>query len=332
MLNFNLLDKILVENNSFIITTHVNPDADAIGAELAFYRMLKIIKKEVKIINYSSTPYNLEFLDTDKIIEKYCLEIHKDLINSYDVILTLDMNSIKRTVKMADLILNSNIKKVCIDHHQNPEEFADYYFVDTQASATCEIIFDFLFSFYPDLITKDIAIPLYAGIMTDTGSFRFSRTTPKLHRDVAFLIEKGADPFDIYDKIYDQSKFSKVKLLGKALNTIELIYNGKIGFMTITQDDFNVTQAIESDTDNFVNFILSIEGVLFGILFIELPNGFKASFRSKGEIPADLVAKNFGGGGHRNASGARFYNQKLDKNIIDQILNYSINFLQSLGK
>lgn len=331
MIDFNLLDEIIIQNKFFVLTTHVNPDADAIGSEVAFYHILKSFNKQVRIINHSSTPYNLIFLDKENVIEKFNYEIHSEVLNNAEVIVLLDLNNLSRTVSMKDSIENSKSKKIYIDHHQSPDNSADYYFLDSEVSATGEIILDFLMAKHKNLINNEIAVPLYAAIMTDTGSFRFERTTPKLHRDIAFLIEKGADPVGIYDKIYDQSKFSKLKLLGRSLNSIKLLYNNKFAYMIITQNDLIETEAEESDTDNFVNYNLSIENVVLGLLFIELKNGFKVSFRSKGNVRADLLAKNFGGGGHKNAAGARFYNQEMNQDIINNILENSIEYLKSIG-
>ena len=129
------------------------------------------------------------------------------------------------------------------------------------------------------------------------------------------MLNTGVDPVEIYDKIYDQSKISKIRLLGRALDTLKLIENDKIGYMFITQDTFDELNAFESDTENFVNYTLSIENVVLGLLFIELKKGFKVSFRSKGNLPVNKLAAKFGGGGHTNAAGARFY----DANMIEEI-------------
>ncbi|MCX7610486.1 MAG: DHH family phosphoesterase, partial [Ignavibacterium sp.] len=225
---------IINENNSFVLTSHVNPDADAIGSEIALYNLLNKLEKKVRIINHSATPYNLKFLDEKDSIEKFDQNIHSEIILSSDVIFLLDLNNLSRVVSMQSIISKSSSLKVCIDHHQSPEEFADFYFLDTDFAATGEILLDFMKKYFEDFITKEIAIPLYAAIMTDTGSFRFERTTPKLHRDVAYLIEKGVNPFSIYDQIYDQSRFSKIKLLGKSLTTINLLYKNKLAYMIIT--------------------------------------------------------------------------------------------------
>lgn len=328
MVNFQKLKNIILSNNSFLITTHVNPDADAIGSEIAFYQILKTLGKKSFVINHSETPYNLKFLDKDNVIKQFNLDDHSDLFNKVDVLVALDFNRSDRTVSMKKNFEQSKAIKICIDHHQDPENFVDYEFIDTDYAATGDIIFSFINETKIVPITKEIAEPIYAAIMTDTGSFRFERTTAKLHRKVATLLEAGVNPTEIYDKIYDQSKFSKIKLLGRALESIQLVANGKISYMIITQKDFEEFNAIESDTENFVNYNLSIENVVLGILFIELKNGFKVSFRSKGNIPVNKLAAEFGGGGHTNASGARFFEKQMNDEIIKLILSKAESYVQ----
>lgn len=328
MVNFQKLKNIILSNNSFLITTHVNPDADAIGSEIAFYQLLKTLGKKSFVINHSETPYNLKFLDSDNVIRQFNLDDHSDLFNKVDVLVALDFNRIDRTVSMKKKFEQSKAIKICIDHHQDSEKFVDYEFIDTDYAATGDIIFSLISETKIVPITKEIAEPIYAAIMTDTGSFRFERTTAKLHLKVARLLEAGVNPTEIYDKIYDQSKFSKIKLLGRALESIQIVANGKIAYMIITQKDFEELNAIESDTENFVNYNLSIENVLLGILFIELKNGFKVSFRSKGNIPVNKLAAEFGGGGHTNASGARFFEKKMNDEIIKLILSKAESYVK----
>lgn len=315
MIDFNKLADIINSNQSFLITTHVNPDADAIGSEIAFHKLLSVIGKKSKIINHSSTPYNIQFLDSNNIIEKYDKAVHKSLLDSSDVLVALDFNRADRMVSMQKGFSESKKLKICIDHHQDPEDFVDYQFVDSNYSATGHILYDFIKSTDIIKINKDIAAPLYAAIMTDTGSFRFERTTAELHRLVAELLDTGIDPTQIYDQLYDESKLSKIKLLGKCLSSLKLIANNSIGYMILTQKNFSELYALESDTENFVNFIISIEGVKLGMLFIELKNGFKVSFRSKGNISANKLAGVFGGGGHINAAGARFRDSEMTSMI-----------------
>ena len=317
MIDFIKLREILTENTSFLITTHVNPDADAIGSEIALYFILKNLGKTAYIVNYSSTPYNLQFLDTDKKIETYDEQKHSELFNKADVLVAVDYNRSDRIVKMQQKFIQSQKIKICIDHHQGPENFTDHFFLDMSYTASGQIIYDLIKKTGIVKLTKETALPIYAAIMTDTGSFRFERTTPEIHRIAAELLEYGVDPTSVFDKIYDQSKFGKIKLLGKALNSLQLYgENNEIAYMVLTRDMFNSTKAEEHDTDGFVNFSLSVENVRIGLLFIELNEGFKVSFRSKGQIPVNKLAQEFGGGGHTNAAGLRIY----DKNLNDYLL------------
>ncbi len=310
-MDFSTLKKIIEENSNFIITCHVNPDADAIGSELAFADLLRQKNKNVKVINYSKTPYNLEFLDKDNIIEKYETTKHDDIIKTADVIILLDLNQLSRTVKMENAVRTSGAVKVCIDHHTEPEKFSEFMIVNKNYSSTGEIIFDFITQTGIAELNYNIALQLYAAIMTDTGSFRFERTTPELHRKVAILLEKGVSPYDVYDKIYAQFYLSRNKLLGYALTTLELSESGKVAYMTITQKMLKETGALEADVDGFVNYCLEIKGVQIGMLFFELKDGVKVSFRSKLDVPVNVLAEKFNGGGHFNASGTRLYDTKL---------------------
>lgn len=312
MINFEELKNLITHNNSFLLTTHVNPDADAIGSEIALYFVLKELGKKVYVINYTETPYNLTFLDPENIIEKFDPEKHATLFDEVDVLAALDFNRSDRVIKMQSYFNNSTKYKICIDHHRDPESFVDSLYTGIDYAATGHIIYNFIEETGIVKLNRSIAIPLYAAIMTDTGSFRYDRTTPEIHRLTAKLLEAGADPTDIANKIYDESKFGKIKLLGMALSTISLYgKDNKIAYMSISKDVIDQTGALENDTDGFVNMCLSIENVVMGLLFLELNEGFKVSFRSKGDIPVHKLANEFGGGGHLNASGARIRDKKM---------------------
>lgn len=331
MLEFNQLKNILLDNNSFLITTHVNPDADAIGSEIALYKILKEKGKTARIVNHSSTPYNLAFLDNQNVIEQFSEEEHKNIFQESDVIIAIDFNRSNRVVSMEKGFLNSQKLKLCIDHHQDSEDIFDYLFIGTDYSATGQIIYDFIKQTEFVKITYDIAEPIYAALMTDTGSFRFERTTPGIHLIAAELLEAGVNPGNVYDKIYDQSKFSKIKLFGRAVNSMKLFgTNYEISYMYITRKDFIETNALESDTDSFVNVSLSVENVKLGLLFLELNKGFKVSFRSKGTIPVNKLASEFGGGGHINAAGLRINDGNIEE-YIPKILSRANDYVKQFG-
>ncbi len=324
---FSLLQNIFLENDFFLLTTHVNPDADAIGSQLAVFEILKKLGKKVRLVNHSATPYNLEFMDEIQIIEKYDEKIHSHIFEEAKVVIVLDLNQANRVVKMEEGLRSFKGIKICIDHHQDSENFVDHFFGGSEYSATGEVIYDFIEQTQIVELDKRISELLYAAIMTDTGSFRFERTNPKIHRITASLLEYGVDPTDIYDKIYDQFKFGRIKLLGETLRTISLDTTRKIALMKITRDDLDKNGATEADVDGFVNYCLSIKGVVIGILIYEMKDGVKISFRSKGEIHVNKLAAEFGGGGHSNASGARLLNTTIDK-IKDKIISAAQKYLE----
>ncbi len=326
MNDFNLLLKIINENSSFLITVHVNPDADALGSQLAMYHLLKLLNKNVWAINHSETPDNLKFLDKENVIQKYDSEKHSLVFDNADVLIALDFNQSNRIVSMEKGFKESKAIKVCIDHHQSPGEFADYFFNSTAYSATGEIIYDFIKKTKIVELDYELALPIYAAIMTDTGSFKYERTTYQTHLIAAELLKCKVDPLDVYDKIYNQSNIAKVKLLGKALESIQLFSDGKICFMTIKQDMIKSTGAVESEIDGVVNFCMSVQGVRIGLLFVELKNGVKISYRSKGTIPVNKLAAEFDGGGHTNAAGSRLFNMESNS-LIEKVLKAAVKYL-----
>lgn len=319
MINYSKLFELLKLHNKFIITCHVNPDADAIGSEIAVAEILKQLGKKFVIINTSSIPYNLEFLNAKNFIKKFDEKKHLKFFKSFDAAIFLDHNDLRRTVRMEKYFREFTGTKICIDHHLQPENFTKYKFLDKTKSSTGEIILDFILSQSEIKLTKKIAQALYAAIMTDTGSFRFPKTTAELHRKVAILLEHGVKPYDVFDKIYAQDKISRNKLLGEALSSLKLSDSGKISYMTITQRDLKKAKADEAEVDGFINFGLSISGVKVALLFFELKDGVKISLRSKGNISVNKLAKQFGGGGHKNAAGIRLYNITLSR-ILPEIL------------
>lgn len=329
MTKFDELLSILKKHHTFIITSHVNPDADAIGSEIAIAGVLEQLGKEYFILNTSTTPYNLEFLDTKNIISKFDDEIHSEIFEKADCAIFLDLNYVNRTVRMEESFKNFNGKMICIDHHTKPENFADFQIIDESKSSTGEIIFDFINEIEELKFTEDIATAIYSAIMTDTGSFRFSKTTAALHRKIAVLLELGLKPEIIHDKIYAQYDFSRVKLLGEGLHSICISESGKVSYMVVTQESLKISGGIESDVDGFVNFALTTKGVKIGILFFELHDGVKISFRSKDDIPANKLAAEFGGGGHLNAAGTRLFNTRLD-DVMPKVLKSADMILEKL--
>lgn len=301
---FTRLLEIFSSKQSFVITSHVNPDADAIGSEVALALFLKAKGKSVTIINQSETPEHLKFLTELFPVHIYNGNLDHHILRA-ECFCVLDTNSPKRFSAMADTVRKSTAVKICIDHHLEHEPFADLYVIDTDVPATSELLYRIFAAENPESITAAIATGLYAGIMTDTGSFKFPKTDPETHMITADLLKRGADPYSIYQAIYESGDINKLHLLGMALERIHLHHDGRIAAMVLPRSVFSDTGTNEADVDNMTQYVLSIKHVVVGLVFVELADGVKVSFRSKGDIAINTVAKQFGGGGHKNASGAR---------------------------
>lgn len=303
---------ILLSAKNIVITTHQNPDGDAIGSALGLYHFA--VRRGIKatIINTSPTPSNLTFLPSAENIHVFTHEHDAETIQKADAIFILDLNSIKRIQTMEESVTASPAKKILIDHHQNPTISPDVAVIDTGSCSTCELIYKIILA-SGESFSPEIATALYTGIMTDTGSFRFSRTTADVFRIAGSLVEYGANPVSIAENVFNSSGFSRTVLLGKALGSLQLFYDGKLSVMSVTAEDFLQTKALEEDTDGFVQHTLTISGVVMGILFIELPDSstIKVSIRSKGIIQANSLAADYNGGGHLNAAATRIHNLSL---------------------
>ena len=329
MLDVQRFQKIISEHNSFVLTTHVNPDGDGLGSELAMKHFLQKLGKKVSIINHSATPRRYDFLDRTNS-ELNCFDEKRDTekISTVDCIMVLDTNQGNRLRSMEQAVKQSSAKKVIVDHHLEPEMFADEYFIDDSYSSTGEIVFNLLDAMRNSEhdFDKQIATELYIAIMTDTGSFRFPRTDEETHLIIAKLLSYGVDPTEAYANVYERWSKGTMLLLGKALNGMKFAHNNKFAYIVCTKKMFEETQTDVEETENFTTYPMSIEGVLGAVLINELDNGVKISFRSKGDIPFNELAKEFGGGGHKNAAGARVHDVKLD-DVVNQVIAKAEKYL-----
>ncbi len=314
------IHRIILENEKFVITSHVNPDGDAIGSELALARYIFSLGKKVRIINHSHTPeYLLFMLDEDEVFEYNSFDHDKEIAEA-DVIFLLDLNQWNRTGSLSESLQRSAAKVVCIDHHEYPDEISDILFIDTTKASTGELIYDLLVDARIK-ISYELALPIYVAILTDTGSFRFDRTTPDVHRIIAELLETGINPKAVYHKIYEQGTSGRIQLLGKALNSLQLCCNDKVSYMVITKTNLTETGTTDEDVEGFVNYCLTIKGVEVGLFFYEKEEEIKVSFRSAEKVPVNKFAAHFGGGGHFHAAGASFIMTDIEivkQTVLDQ--------------
>lgn len=321
--------KDIINNSSrIILTTHVVPDGDAIGSVIAFYEYLKLKGKSPVIINHSPTPFNLKFLDKENSIKVF-LENEKenaDLIAEADLIIVLDTNEFSRTRSMEEPLRNSPAKKICIDHHTGLKpELYSAYISNTDYPSNCSIIYDYIKDDNDKFITKDIASALYVGIMTDTGSFRHPRTDAEVFIMCADLIRKGADPVSLYEDIYAVTTMENLKLSARFIESLEFYYDNKVVVGIVTQKDFRDLGLNIDHVEGFSSIIMNILGIKIGVVLVELKDNIKISFRSKGDINVSELAKDFEGGGHKNAAGANVKNvtiQELKNEIIKKLKNY----------
>lgn len=295
----------LVEQNSrFVLTSHVRPDADALGSELAVAEMLRSRGKQVRIINPSAAPNTLEFLDPDSTVLKFGQDAGEQDVLDTDVQVILDTSAWGQLSKLGDVIRRSQATKVVIDHHVSSDDLGAIELKDTQSEATGAMVFEMAQACGFE-ISERIANWLFCAIATDTGWFRFPSTTSQTMRVIAELIDFGAQPHLLYEKLYEQKSLARLRLAGVVLNRVQLAADGRLGFTVVKRSDFKETGAAPVDTENLVNECLTVIGTVAAFIAVEQLDGkVKVSFRSRVPFDVSSVAETFGGGGHKQAAGA----------------------------
>ena len=316
-----IVEKLLASAQKVVIVGHKNPDGDAVGSCLGLSFFLKSLGHITTVIMPNDFPDFLKWLPgvEEIIVHEREREKSTELINSSDLVFTLDFNSLDRVGGELQTVLeNCSAKFVMIDHHQQPADYAVATYSDVKMSSTSEMVFHFMDALgQTEKLSKEIAVNLYTGIMTDTGSFRFSSTTPTTHRVAAKLIEAGAESAIVNQNVYDTNSPERMKLLGVALNNLVILPELYTAYITLTQKELDDHNFKKGDTEGFVNYALSVKGVVFAVIFIENKQEsiVKISFRSKGNFSVNDFARNhYSGGGHINAAGGKS-SQDLNKTI-----------------
>ncbi|MFY8221092.1 MAG: DHH family phosphoesterase [Pirellulales bacterium] len=295
---------VLRDARSFVLTSHVRPDCDALGSELGMLGILEAIGKDVRIVNAQATPANLKWIDPDHRLESLAEGVKKDDLVSRDVLIVLDTSAWAQLGAMGDVAKAMREKVLVIDHHVSEDDLSDRWFKDTSAEATARIVYEIGLRLKVPL-SKRIATPLYAGLSTDTGGFRFPNVSGESFRVAARLVDAGADPTAIYRELFEQDSLARLHLVGRTLAGAQASHGGRVIVSTVRQSDIKEVQAQPADTEDLVNLTLAVKGTEVAVILIEQPDGrIKTSFRSRSQVDCNALAARFGGGGHKAAAGA----------------------------
>ena len=296
-MSLNKVLDVIEHNDNFLITSHIDPEGDALGSQLALAQILKAKKKKFIIANHSPIPAQYRFLP--------CSEVNKKPSKQFKikVVLVVDCPELKRIGKVAQR-LNSDYLIVNIDHHISNKRFGDINWVEPDASCAAEMIYK-LYQCFNLKLNKKIALCLYAGLVTDTGSFHYSNTTAQTHRIVSQLLKFDINPAWVYEKVYENISIRDIRLLSLVLKTIKIDSTKKIAWAELTQKMLKATKTKLKESEGFMSHIRALKGVKVAIFFKETDEKgkIKVSLRSKGDIDVNKIAQFFGGGGHKAASG-----------------------------
>jgi len=302
----------------FVLIPHVRPDADALGSALGLQRYLSHKGHTSKILSPSEYPDFLSWLPgqedilvyphkkerTPEIDAQFRVELQKA-----DYIFCIDFSGLKRMAPLDEFVQEAKKPIAVIDHHQGREDFADFYLWDTKAAATAQLVFRLIDKLgdHESIMDLDLAASLYAGIMTDTGSFKYPSTSPEVHRIAAELMDYGLDAARIHRLVYDTSSENRLRFLGYCLNEcLHVIPEYHAAYFLIPQKVLKQFKTQTGDTEGLVNYALSVTGVNLAVTLIEYPDEIRISLRSVGEISVAKIANaHFNGGGHKNAAGGR---------------------------
>ncbi len=327
-MDIKIIQEKLAYPTQICIVAHRNPDGDALGAIFGLANVLRQDGHMVHCITPSEFPPNFAWLPEVDSLHIYDLEAEQcnAMLDASSILFALDFNSLDRIDKLGAAIAERKLFTVMIDHHVDPEPFADVMISETTASSTCELVYQFIQDMdWSKYINDEVRQCIYAGLNTDTGSFKHN-TNPRLFRQIAEMLSEGLDDFSIQDKIYNQRSEKELRILGHCLaNRMELIPELKTGIIWLTAEDYMAFDIGRGDTEGIVNYPLSLKGIEVSVFIMQQPTIVKLSLRSKGDISVQALARdNFNGGGHVNASGGHTHASIVEvKDKIKRVLpNY----------
>jgi bifunctional oligoribonuclease and PAP phosphatase NrnA len=301
--DFSSFKALLEPGRRFVLTTHVQPDGDGLGSQLALYELIRACGSTARIINHDPTPGALDFLDPDRLCETYAPEVHDDPIESADVVIMVDNSVPSRLAAMLAPVERSRAVRACIDHHPDPDPFWTVLVVNERASCTAELVWK-LYGRMGRELSEPVASLLYAALLADTGRFRFANTTASAFRMASELVAAGADPAVVHGHLEESMAEGFVRLCGEMLTGMEIRSGGRLVLLRAPKAMLEKYGMVEEDLSEVINTSLRKRGSCLAALFREQQDGqIKVSLRSKGARNVNRLARAHGGGGHRNASG-----------------------------
>ncbi|MGA1617491.1 MAG: DHH family phosphoesterase [Pirellulales bacterium] len=296
--------KLVHQSERFVLTSHVRPDCDALGSELGLLGILEAIGKDVRIVNAQETPANLRWIDPENRLESLAQGVKPADLDDRDLLVVLDTSAWAQLGAMGEVLKRNRDRVVVVAHHVSEDDLADRWFKDTTAEATARIVYEIGLRLRVPL-TERIATPLYAGLSTDTGGFRFPSASGETFRVAARLVDAGASPSFIYRELFEQDTLARLHLVGRTLAGARTFNEGSCILSTVRQADIKAIGALPADTEDLINLTLAVKGTQLAAILIEQPDGrVKLSFRSRGAADCSALAGQFGGGGHKAAAGA----------------------------
>jgi phosphoesterase RecJ-like protein len=299
------LSTLIETYDKFVVTSHVRPDGDALGSEVGMVGLLRQKGKDVRAVNVSRTPPRYDFLDPDgTLFEHFGTSVVPDDLADREALVILDLSSWGQLGEMADWVRSFPGPRVVIDHHVSQDDLGATYLKDTSAEATGTLVVRAARALKAE-ITPEMATGLLTAIAMDTGWFRHPNTHPSTLRMTAELVEAGAEIDTIYRLLFERNTLGRLRMMGEALSGLRTDLGGRIAYAAVSRDDFERTGAIPPDTEDLVDFTVSIRGAEVGLLFIEqMRGGIKLSIRSRTGLDCAKLVSAFGGGGHKAAAGA----------------------------
>ena len=306
------ISKLFSTSENILIICHINPDGDSVGAQLALYHYLKSLGKHVSLLAPNNLQEFLKWMDGAEQINIFIRDRKKCrmLIDNADLIIMLDFNQPNRLGEAEEPVMASRARRLVIDHHLDPENFADLIISDPRKCSTSELVHELICEVNgAKFMNRSYAEALYVGIITDTGNFEHGSYSSGTFRIVADLLDTGIEKEKIINLIYNNFSSDRIRLQGFALNQkMVVLPELRSAYIYLSKDDLKEYNHVKGDTEGFVNMPLSIKGINFAALFIEKDNFIKLSFRSKGKFPSNEFASlYFSGGGHLNASGGEYF-------------------------